>query len=195
MKRGANGNKKNLRIDSRTGPEENVMMMRMRWTLFVIGMLLASPGVALAQQRPSAAIDLEGGWVGFADDGIVGEALVGGAGRWYVSPRIAIGPELVYLSGSNHSHLVLTGNLTIDLRRPINRQPRVITPFIVVGGGLFQTREEFFGVSFRSNEGAFTAGGGVRVAAGDRVTVGIDARFGWEPHIRLTGLVGIRVGS
>jgi len=36
-------------------------------------------------------------------------------------------------------------------------------------------------------------GGGVRVAAGDRVTVGVDARIGWETHIRLNGVVGIRM--
>jgi hypothetical protein len=35
--------------------------------------------------------------------------MVGGAGRFYLSPRIAIGPELLWISGDNHSHTVLTG--------------------------------------------------------------------------------------
>ena len=65
---------------------------------------------------------------------------------------------------------------------------------LVAGGGLFQTREDFPGMpSLTSNEGAFTAGGGVRVAAGDRITVGVDVRMGWEPHIRVNGALGIRL--
>ena len=43
-------------------------------------------------------------------------------------------------------------------------------------------------------EGAFTAGGGVRAFASDRVTVGIDARVGWELHLRVNGFVGVRLG-
>jgi hypothetical protein len=69
-----------------------------------------------------------------------------------------------------------------------------VTPFLVVGGGVFQTHETFLAGSFTSSEGAFTAGGGVRVAAGDRVTIGVDARVGWELHVRVGGVLGIRLG-
>lgn len=58
---------------------------------------------------------------------------------------------------------------------------------------VFQTRESLFTGTFTSSEGAFTAGGGVRLAAG-RVTVGIDARVGWELHLRLNGFIGLRLG-
>jgi hypothetical protein len=148
---------------------------------------------AAAQDRPAPAIDLAAGWVGFADDGIVSETMVGGGGRWYLTQRIAIGPELIYIAGSNHSHLVLTGNVTVDLLRPSGGAPRPVTPFIVIGGGLFQTREQFLSVDYLSSEGAFTVGGGVRVAAGARVTLGVDARLGWETHIRVNGVMGIRL--
>lgn len=146
-----------------------------------------------AQDRPSPAIEVEGGWVGFADDGVVSETMAGGAARWYASPRLSIGPEVIYIAGSNHSHLVVTGNATYDVLAPINGRPRGVTPFVVAGGGIFQTREEFFGQSFTSTEGAFTAGGGVRVAAGDRLTIGVDARIGWELHLRVNGFVGINL--
>jgi Outer membrane protein beta-barrel domain len=151
-------------------------------------------GAAVAQDRPSPTLDLSAGWVGFADDGIVNEAMVGGAGRLYLSPRIALGPELLYIDGTNHSHLVLTGNLTVDLIAPTRGRAPIVTPFLVVGGGMFQTRESFFGEDYTHTEGAFTAGGGVRAAAGDRVTVGVDARIGWEAHLRVNGVVGIRLG-
>ena len=158
--------------------------------------LLAPPVVhpASAQGRPSPAAELAAGWIGFADDGIVSESLIGGAARVYVLPRISVGPEILYLRGQRHSHLVLTGNVTWDVLAPVNGRQRAVTPFVVIGGGLFQTREMFPSGDFTSNEGAFTAGGGVRALAGDRLTVGIDARVGWELHARVNGTVGVRLG-
>jgi len=89
---------------------------------------------------------------------------------------------------------VLTGNVTWDVLGPANRRPRPVTPFLVAGGGLFQTREQFFNDTFASSEGAFTAGGGVRALVGDRVTIGVDVRLGWETHMRINGLVGLQFG-
>ena len=89
------------------------------------------------------------------------------------------------------SHLVLTGNATFDLVAPASGGPRRTTPFLAVGRGVFQTRESFFGGTFTSSEGAFTAGGGVRALVSDRVTVGIDVRAGWELHLRVNGTVGL----
>ena len=164
----------------------------------IVGLLvlLAGPmvGNAAAQDRPAPAAEIALGWVGFADDGIVGETLVGGAARWYVSPRIGIGPEVIYLHGDNHSHLVLTGNLTWDLVNPSNGRARQVVPFLVVGGGVFQTRETFFNGPFTSNEGAFTAGGGIRALIGETMTAGVDVRIGWELHVRLNGVIGLRFG-
>lgn len=153
--------------------------------------MLTAPITAAAQDRPAAVTELALGWVGFADDGIVSETLVGGAGRWYVLSRVGIGPEIVYIAGQNHSHLVVTGNVTLDLVSP----DRPVTPFLIAGGGLFQTRESFPSGGFTSSEGAFSFGGGVRVAAGDRVMLGFDARIGWEPHLRFNGTLGVRLGK
>lgn len=146
--------------------------------------LLAVPlaGPAAAQDRPRPAVDVAAGWIGFADDGIVSESVVSGGARLYLLPRVSVGPEIAYISGSHHSHLVLTGNVTFDFLQPENGKPRQLTPYAVVGGGLFQTRERFRGETFTSSEGAFTVGGGVRARVSDRVTVGVDARVGWELH-------------
>jgi len=152
--------------------------------------LLSLPMAAAAQDRPAPVAEFAVGWVGFADDGIVSETMAGGSLRWYPLSRLAIGPEILYIAGDNHSHLVLTGNLTFDLLAN-----RAVTPFLVVGGGLFQTHESFPSGGFTSNEGAFTLGGGVRGNVGERVTVGVDARIGWETHVRLNATVGIRLGQ
>jgi hypothetical protein len=159
-----------------------------------IASLIPLAETAAAQDRPGPAIEIEAGWMGFADDGIVGEALVGATGKWYVSPRVSVGPELVYVDGSNHRHVILTGNVTFDFLFPANGRPRQVTPFLVAGGGLFQTRETFANGGFTSTEGAFTAGGGARASAGERVAIGVDVRVGWELHLRVNGFVGVRVG-
>jgi hypothetical protein len=67
-------------------------------------------------------------------------------------------------------------------------------PFLVAGGGVFQTREHFFNGTYTSSEGAFTAGEGVWAFVGDRVTFGLEMRLGWEPHVRINGLVGPQPG-
>jgi hypothetical protein len=94
-----------------------------------------------AQEKPGPVAEVSAGWVGFADDSVVSEGLVGGNVRFYLSPRIAVGPEVVYIAGQNHSHMVATGNLTFDALAPIGGKPRRVTPFFVAGGGLFPARE------------------------------------------------------
>ena len=147
---------------------------------------------ALAQEPSRIALELTPGWVGFADDGVVNEGLVAGSIRFYVTPRISIGPEVSLISGYNHSHLMLTGNVTFDFVGPRNGRPPAVTPFVVAGGGLFQTRETFSNGRYTSNDGAFTAGGGVKAHVGDNFIVGAEARIGWEMHLRANGIVGVR---
>lgn len=156
--------------------------------------ILAPP--AFAQERPGPVVELAAGALAFPDEKTVTEGFVGGAGRFYVSPRVSVGPEIAYIRGDRHSHLTLTGNLTFDFNGPVNGQSPSFTPFVVVGGGLFRTHEKFPGRGdFTSSEGAFTAGGGVRANVGKRVTGGVEARIGWELHIRVNATVGVRLGG
>ena len=149
---------------------------------------------AAAEERPAPAGEVAAGTLVFADDGSPKEGFVGGGARFYVSPRVSVGPEIAHVRGDNHSHLMLTGNVTFDLLRPVNGQPRRVTPFAVAGGGIFQTRESFPNGIFTSADGAFTAGGGIRAWLGRRVFAGAEARIGWELHVRLNGMVGVRLG-
>jgi hypothetical protein len=167
-------------------------------TMATVAIAVLGPALvpsAAAQERPAPAVEFAAGALLFADDGVVTEGFAGGAARIYVLPRISVGPEIAYIQGENHSHLMLTGNLTVDLIRPLKGQPRLVTPFVVVGGGLFRSRTPFPGrETFTSSEGAFTAGGGVRALVGPRLFVGAEARIGWEAHIRVNGIVGVRLG-
>jgi hypothetical protein len=174
----------------------------MRWTtilnantatIALAGTVLVAP--AVAQERPEPVAELATGALLFADDGVVTEGFVGGNVKFYILSRVSVGPEVAYIRGDNHSHLMLTGNLTFDLLGPVSGRPPPVTPFMTVGGGLFRTREPFPNNEvFTSSEGAFTAGGGVRALVGDRLIVGAEARIGWELHIRLNAIVGVRLG-
>jgi hypothetical protein len=157
---------------------------------------LVVPATALAQDRPpTAVVELAAGALGFPDDGgTVNEGFIGGAVRFHLTPRISVGPEIAFVNGDGHSHLMLTGNVTIDVIGPDAGAPPKITPFVVMGAGLFQTSEHFRFDEFTHTEGSFTAGGGVRAAVGRRVTVGGEVRIGWELHLRYNALVGVRLG-
>ena len=52
-----------------------------------------------AQDRPPPAAELVAGWAGFVDDAMIHHGVVGGSIRWYLSPRVSVGPELVYMKG------------------------------------------------------------------------------------------------
>jgi hypothetical protein len=159
----------------------------------IMSVLAADP--AFAQARPKSVAELAAGTLLFADDGVVKEGFIGGTARFYVLPRISVGPEIAFIEGNNHSHQILTGNMTVDLIRPVAGEPRTVTPFVVAGAGLFRTRERFPSrETFTSSEGAFTAGGGVRALVGTSLILGAEARIGWELHIRFNAIVGVRFG-
>jgi hypothetical protein len=160
-------------------------------TALVVG---ATVHPAVAQERPAPAAEFAAGALFFPDEGVVTEPFVGGNVRFYVSPRVSIGPEFAYVSGDRHSHLMLTGNVTVDLTAPRPAATVRVVPFVVAGGGLFTTNESFpSDPSFTSTEGAFTAGGGVRADLGLRVFAGVEARVGWETHVRINGMIGFRL--
>ena len=160
--------------------------------LLLAAVLVETPA---AQERPAPVLEFAGGALLFPDDGeTIPEGFVGGSARFYVTPRLSIGPEISFAKGDNHDHFVLTGNVTYDFIAPQSGRPARVTPFVVAGGGLFSTNEQFFDDAVSHTEGAFTAGGGVRALAGDRVTFGAEARIGWELHVRVNGFVGVRLG-
>src|SRR5262249_26767597 len=59
-----------------------------------------------AQDRPGPVVEAAAGALLFADDGVVTERFVGGTGRFYITPRVSAGPELVGVWGVRHGHLM-----------------------------------------------------------------------------------------
>jgi hypothetical protein len=154
------------------------------------GIILTTSRPVIAQ-TPHVAVEGAVGYAGFLDEGTIDHSVWGAAARWYVLPRVAIGPELVYFKGPRHDRdLVITGNVTFDVIAGSR-----ITPFLVAGGGLFRHSDKFGAQTFTSSEGSFTAGGGVRVPISQRFYVAPEFRVGWEPHYRISVAVGWRPGN
>jgi hypothetical protein len=168
---------------------------------FAACVTLAMGGSAAGQSPASAAksasvVEVEGGYAGFVDDATIDHGVVGVSARYYLTPRVAVGPEFVYMRGPRFDRdIMLTGNLTVDFRRPAGSRPPRVTPYAVVGGGWFHHFDRFRSGPFSSGDSAFTAGGGVRVWASDRVYAGAEYRLGWELHYRVTGQLGLALGS
>src|SRR5262245_51975317 len=150
------------------------------------------PGLAAARQRPAPAVELTGGYAGFVDDAMIDHTMFGGAARFYLSPRISVGPEVQYMIGPGDDRdLLVTGNLTVDFLSPVSSGKPRTTPYAVVGGGRFQNTLRVGTGLYTSSEGAFTSGIGVRAWLNERVYLAPEFRVGWELHYRISGTIGI----
>jgi opacity protein-like surface antigen len=143
--------------------------------------LLAVPAVAAAQERLPVRVEGGGGYSVFADDGAIDHTMFGGNLRW-VSSRLAVGPEIVYMIGPERDRdLFLTGVISFDVLRR-----RRVTPFVTAAAG-------FMGHSDATNswsEFAFVLGGGARILLADRLYIAPEYRFGRPLHAR----IGVNVG-
>jgi hypothetical protein len=172
----------------------------MAWLTAGFALILAAiGGNAFGQTldtRPAPVVEFLAGYAGFVDDATIDHAIIGTAARVHLTPRLSIGPELVYMRGPKSDRdLFLTGNMTFDVLSPRGGRPRRVNPFLVAGGGFFQHSDRFGPLDFTSYEGAFTAGGGVRGWITDQIYAFSDVRFGWELHARVNGGIGVALGQ
>ena len=143
--------------------------------------------------RPgTTAGEVSVGYTAFLDDGVINHGGVGGSARIYVTPRLSVGPELVYMIGpGNDRDLLLFANLTVDLTKPRLGRVGRVEPYLVVGAGLLNHRNSFDGYSSSGSSVAYSWGGGARVWVSRRVYVASDLRMGWAPNVRVMGTVGV----
>ena len=152
----------------------------------------AAAQVTESRGRPVSVVEFTGGYAAFVDEGAIGHGVFGGAFRFHLTRGLSIGPEIVYMVGPGEDRdLFITGNVTFDLVNGGPGRTGRVTPFLVVGAGLMRYSDGFGGVGFSANEGAVTGGGGVRVWLSPRVYAASEFRIGWEPHIRITGTIGM----
>jgi hypothetical protein len=154
-------------------------------------LFMLTPALGLAQTSAVPNLTFSGGWAGFVDDGRIDHGAFGGGLEWVLTPRIAIGPEVLYMVGPDDDRdLFVLGVARIGIL-PLRSR---VAPFVTAGGGSMTHSDTFYGgQSYSSTEGAFIAGGGVRINASPRVYIAPEFTIGWEPHIRASVTVGIRL--
>jgi hypothetical protein len=108
-------------------------------------MLLAvSRGAEAQDARPPAAVETWAGYArGWGEDQDGNHAQVGAGMRFYVSSRVSLSPRVRYARRfetpddlDEHTELALEAALTFDFRRPVNGRPRIVSPFLLVSGGV-----------------------------------------------------------
>jgi hypothetical protein len=154
-------------------------------------LLVLWPGT-LAAQESVPMVDISYGSFGFED---AAEFFVGGAARWYVLPRVSLGPEFLHLRGDRHTHEMFTGNVVMDLTRGRD-QPGAAVPFALIAAGVSHGRGiSMYGAPFRSTTATVMTGVGIRAVFSRRVTISGDLRIGLdELYGRLAGTITLRLG-
>ena len=180
------------------------MRCRILTFLTIVAVLSEMPERLLAQDRPAPIIEAVVGRSGFIDETWDYFTTVGGGARWFVTPRLAIGPEVSYLNGRfdslDASSLIVTGDITFDFIRDDGRWP--VVPYLAAGAG-FMRQKTLVGTGpgstalapFTSSEATASGGIGARIALGSHVFVAPEFRLGWEPETRMAVTIGIRPGG
>ena len=171
---------------------------RLGMALIVTSILSGVGQPVFAQDRPAPLAEAVVGQSGFIDEAWDYFGTIGGGVRVFVTPRLAIGPEVAYLSGEfDASNLTVTANMTFDIV-PDDGKRRVV-PYLVAGGGYLRQKTLVGGgpgstalVPFTSSEGTMSAGLGARIALGSQMFVAPEFRLGWEPESRLAITIGMR---
>ena len=174
------------------------MSGRLGTALTIAAMLSGVGQPVLAQGKPTPIVEAVVGRSGFIDEAWDYFGTIGGGVRLFVTPRLAIGPEVAYLSGEfDASNLTVTANMTFDIVPDDGR--RRVVPYLVAGGGYLRQKTLVGGgpgstalVPFTSSEGTMSAGLGARIAFGSNVFVAPEFRLGLEPESRLAVTIGVR---
>ena len=177
------------------------MRGRIRTLLAIAGTLCGVAQPALAQEKPAPIVEAVAGRSGFIDEAWDYFTTFGGGARVFVTPRLAIGPEVAYLSGKfdslDASNLTVTGNITFDFVHDDGR--RRVVPYLGAGAGYLR-QETLVGtgpgstalVPFTSSGATLSAGVGARIALSSLVFIAPEFRLGWEPESRIAVTIGIR---
>ena len=165
----------------------------------ILTLILSGVGQPVfAEDKPAPIVEAVVGQSGFIDEAWDYFGTIGGGVRVFVTPRLAIGPEVAYLSGEfEASNLTVTANMTFDFVRDDGR--RRIVPYLAAGGGYLRQKTLVGSgpgstalVPFTSSEGTMSAGVGARIALGSHMFVAPEFRLGWEPETRIAVTIGMR---
>lgn len=174
------------------------------YLLIGAAMLLFCSPPAVAQDqdedslRPKAEIRLTGGASGFtSDDGRIPHGVVGGSFRVYLTRRVSIEPEFLYMTNNPNDRDYLG---QVSVAYDLGDSDKRFVPYVVAGAGILRHRSQFFGADFDTRQPrvfdtsytsfAASAGGGVKMFLTKRLFIAPEARVGYQPSVRGTVSVG-----
>ena len=176
-----------------------------QWLMAMGVSLVACVSPLSAQQgeqltRPKVEAKVIFGSAIFGED--LEHKLVGGAVRAYVTKRLSIEPEYLYLRRSeNDQDNLVQMNVAYDFTDPTKR----FVAYGIAGAGVLHNKGRVFGSDFVTGtpfvrEISFTtwtasAGGGVKIYLTKRLFVSPELRLGREPTVRATINVGYVFGG
>ena len=161
--------------------------------------LLACVGPLSAQSQELTPPKVEGkvivGGAIFGDD--IDHKIVGGAARVYLTRRLSVEPEYLYLrNGERDQDHLVQASVAYDFTDSTKR----FVAYGIAGVGVLHHKGRFFGNDFETGEPrvfdtSFTTwttsvGGGVRVFLTKRLFISPELRVGREPTVRGTISVG-----
>ena len=127
------------------------------------------------------------GYSNFLDEGPLHHLVAGGSARFYVTNRVAVEPEFLFMYRSSRDidfHIV--PNVVFEFTRRESR----FQPYAIGGVGL-QCHRELTGTGYYwSSSWTGSAGIGTKIFLSDRLYVAPEFRLGSEPIVRITGSVG-----
>jgi hypothetical protein len=147
---------------------------------------------------PKAEIKLTVGAAGFtSEQGRIPHGLAGGSVRIYVTRRVSVEPEFLYLRNSpNDQDYLIQPSVAYDLTDPTKR----FVPYVIGGVGVLHHRGRFFGVDFTTRQPrvfdtsftafAASAGAGVKIFLTRRLFIAPEGRVGRQPSVRGTVSIG-----
>jgi len=136
--------------------------------------------------KPKPELRVTGGWVGFIDEDFIDHGAIGASLRYYLTLRVALEPELLYMIGPrNDRDITLIPHISFDFRPG---QP--VRPYVIGGVGFHQFRDKFNGVEFTDNQWTANGGVGVRIPVAPNIFVSPELRLGFETFIRAAASVG-----
>ena len=153
--------------------------------------VLLLPAVVRGQSTATPSLTITAGRADFLDDGRLVHGVVGGGVEWLPFRHVAVGPEILYMVGPGDDRdLFVLGVARVGIL-PLRSR---VAPFVTVGAGTMTHSDTVSGGRpFRSTEAALVLGAGVRVNAWPRVYVAPEVTLGWEPHLRVSVNVGMRL--
>ena len=143
-------------------------------------------GQVAAQARPSPAMDVSAGEAWFADDSLIEHGYVGVWPRFYVTPRLSLGPEVVYMVGPGTDRdLFITANVNYEWPLPVGAASPRVTPFVLAGWGYMRHTPRFGTGSDRRTQ----PWAGAACASGSPTAFPQALSFAWESSCTFASVV------